>query len=80
MAEFVAKPEEYHRKPDITLRMSGEAWVKLYLSQVTPEDLIKSGDLKTTGDAAETARLLNLFDRYSPEKAVVIPPAAWDHR
>jgi alkyl sulfatase BDS1-like metallo-beta-lactamase superfamily hydrolase len=79
VAEFVASPGEYYRKPDITLEMSEETWVKLYMSQVTPEDLIKSGDLKTTGDEAETARLLNLFDRYSPEKAVVIPPDAWDH-
>ena len=52
----------------------------LYMSRAMPEELIESGDLKTTGDAGETARLLNLFDRYSPEKAVVIPPAAWDHR
>jgi len=28
---------------------------------------------------AEAARLINLFDRYSPEKAVVVPPADWDH-
>ncbi|UCG79625.1 MAG: hypothetical protein JSV60_06455 [Desulfobacterales bacterium] len=79
VAEFVASPGEYYRKPDITLEMAEETWVKLYMSQATPEDLIKSRDLKTTGDEAETARLLNLFDRYSPEKAVVIPPDAWDH-
>jgi hypothetical protein len=29
--------------------------------------------------AAEAARLLKLFDRYKPEKAVVIPPAFLDH-
>ncbi|MCH9049235.1 MAG: hypothetical protein IH836_09945, partial [Proteobacteria bacterium] len=45
----------------------------------TPEDLIKGGDLKVTGDSAEASRLINLFDRYSPEKAVVIPPASLDH-
>ena len=54
--------------------MSGEDWAKLYLSQATPEDMIKSGDIKVTGDPAEAARLINLFDRYSPQKAVVIPP------
>ena len=80
VAEFVAEPDKYHRKPDMTLRMSGETWAKLYMSQVTPEDLIKSGDLKTTGEAAETSQLLNLFDRYKPERAVVIPPSAWAHR
>jgi len=79
VAEFVAEPGKYTRKPDITLTMSGETWGKLYLSQVTPEDIIKSGDLKVTGDAGEAARLINLFDRYSPEKAVVISPANRDH-
>jgi len=79
VAEFVASPGEYYRKPDVTVEMSEETWTKLYMSQVTPEDMIKSGHIKTTGDSSETARLLNLFDRYSPEKAVVIPPDAWDH-
>jgi hypothetical protein len=60
--------------------MSGESWTKLYLSQVTPEDLIRSGDLKVTGNPIEAAQLINLFDRYVPEKAVVIPPALRDHR
>ena len=80
VAEFVVEPGEYSRKPDVTLAMSGETWAKLYVSQVTPEHLIKSGDLKVTGDPAEAARLINLFDRYSPERAVVIPPANRDHQ
>ncbi len=79
VAEFVVEPGKYIRKPDVTLAMSGETWASLYLSRVTPEDLIKSGDLKVTGDPAEAARLINLFDRYSPERAVVIPAAALDH-
>lgn len=79
IAEFVAEPNKYLRKADLTLAMSGETWAKLYLSQSTPEDLIKSEDIKITGDSAEAARLINLFDRYSPQKAVVIPAAALDH-
>jgi alkyl sulfatase BDS1-like metallo-beta-lactamase superfamily hydrolase len=75
VAEFIAEPNKYSRKPDVTMAMSGETWAKLYLSQLTPEDMIKHGDLKVTGDPAEAARLINLFDRYSPQKAVVIPPA-----
>jgi hypothetical protein len=55
--------------------MSGESWAKLYLSQTTPEEMIKSGDIKVTGDSAEAAHLINLFDRYLPQQAVVIPPA-----
>jgi len=79
VAEFVAVPDKYHRQPDITLAMTGEAWVQLYLSQATPEDLIENGDIKVTGDANEAARLINLFDRYKPEKAVAIPPAILEH-
>ncbi len=42
-----------------------------------PEDLIESGEIEVTGEAAEAARLIDLFDRYVPQKAVVVPPAAF---
>jgi alkyl sulfatase BDS1-like metallo-beta-lactamase superfamily hydrolase len=79
VAEFVLDPDEYYRKPDFTLAMTGETWVKVYLSQAMPEDLIKNGEIKVTGDANEAARVINLFDRYSPENAVAIPPAILEH-
>jgi alkyl sulfatase BDS1-like metallo-beta-lactamase superfamily hydrolase len=79
IAEFVALPDAYTRKPDVIVSMSGETWARLYLSQATPEELIESGDLEITSDAGEAVRLINLFDRYSPEKAVVVPSAALDH-
>ena len=74
VAEFIEDPKKHIRKPDVKVAMSGETWAKLYLSQTTPEEMIKSGEIVVTGDAKEAARLINLFDRYSPEKAVVIPP------
>jgi len=79
VAEFVPEPDRYQHKPDVTLAMNGETWVKLYLSQATPEDLIHNGEIKVKGDATEAAQLLNLFDRYRPEKAVVIAPAFLEH-
>jgi alkyl sulfatase BDS1-like metallo-beta-lactamase superfamily hydrolase len=79
VVEFVAEPEKYQRKPDVVLAMSGETWARLYMSQATPEELVNSGEIKVTGDADEAARLINLFDRYSPEKAVIIPAATLDH-
>jgi alkyl sulfatase BDS1-like metallo-beta-lactamase superfamily hydrolase len=79
VAEYVPEPDKYPRKPDIVLSMSPETWVKVYLSRAMPEDLIKNGDIKVTGDGAEAARVINLFDRYQPEKAVVIPPAYLEH-
>lgn len=72
-------PDRYQRKPDVTLAMSGQTWVKLYLSTAMPEDLIKQGEIKVKGNATEAARLINLFDRYRPEKAIVIPPAFLEH-
>ncbi len=79
IAEYVELPDAYLREPDIILSMSGETWARLYLSQATPEELIENGDLEVTGDAAEAARVINLFDRYSPQRALVVPPAALDH-
>ena len=77
VAEFIADPAAYPRKPDIVMQLSGEAWAKVYLSAQPIDDLIKSGNIEvTTGDAAEAARVLTLFDRYDPERAVVIPPAS----
>jgi alkyl sulfatase BDS1-like metallo-beta-lactamase superfamily hydrolase len=75
VAEFVPDPNKYQRKADVSLSMSGESWVKIYLSRATPEELIKQGEIKVKGNATEAAQLLDLFDRYKPEKAMVIPPA-----
>jgi len=71
--------DRYQRKPDVTLAMNGETWVQLYFSRATPEELIEHGEIKVTGNVAEAARLINLFDRYRPEKTVVIPPAFLEH-
>jgi len=79
IAEFVPSPDDYDSQADITLKMSGETWAKVYLSQATPEQLIGDGEIVVDGDAAEAARLLNLFDRYSPAKAVVVRPAFLEH-
>jgi len=79
VAEFVPEPDSYRRGPDITLAMSGETWASLYLSQALPGDLMREGKIQVTGDAAEAARVIDLFDRYRPEKAVVIPPAYLEH-
>jgi len=43
--------------------MTGQAWIKLYFSQAMPEDLIKLSEMNVKCEAAEAARLINLFDR-----------------
>ena len=77
VAEFVAEPDGHYRDPDVTLAMSGEAWAKVFLSAAAPADMIAGGEIKVSGDAAKAAQLIDLFDRYAQEKAVVVPPAAW---
>ena len=79
VAEFVPDPDRYQRKPDVTVAMTGQTWVKIYLSAAMPEDLIKNGEIKVKGSATEASKLINLFDRYRPEKAMVIPPAFLEH-
>ena len=82
VAEFIADPGSYNREPDLVLELSGDAWSKLYLSQATVDELVDSGSLKvTTGEAADFAGLLDVFDRYDPARAVVVPAAtlAQDH-
>ena len=79
IAEFIAEPDNYAREPDVTLGLSGESWAGLYLSQATTANVVTSGDVQGTGDADEAARLIDLFDRFEPEQAVVIPPAFKSH-
>jgi len=74
VAEFIENPDTYPGEPDLVLELSGEAWAKVYLSAAPIEELINGGEIKVTkGDAKEATRILELFDRYDPKKAVVIP-------
>jgi len=67
--------DAYGRQPDIVLKLSGVTWAKLYLSEATLDDLIESGHLEVAaGTAADATRVLDAFDRYDPQKAVVVPP------
>ena len=75
VAEFIENPDAYVRQPDIVLKLSGDTWAKLYLSEATLDDLMESGDLEVAaGDAAVAARVLDAFDRYDARRAVVVPP------
>ena len=76
VAEFIDDPAAYPRDPDIVLKLSPEAWAKVYLSAAPLDELIGGEEIEVTqGDAAEAARVLGLFDRYDPERAVVVPPS-----
>jgi hypothetical protein len=63
------------RDPNTVLKLSGEAWAKVYLSAAPIDELIGGEEIDvTTGDAEKAARVLGLFDRYDPRRAVVVPP------
>lgn len=77
VAEFIADPDAYSRRPDVVVAMSPETWAKIYLSAADMQELIADGEVEMiAGDATQAAGLIDLFDRYSPHKALVVPPAS----
>lgn len=79
VAEFVADPSEHYKPADIVVTLSGESWARLYLNIAHVEDLVMSGDLKVQrGTANELAQVLGMFDKYRPEKAVLVRPHLHD--
>jgi alkyl sulfatase BDS1-like metallo-beta-lactamase superfamily hydrolase len=79
IAEFLTDPNEHYKPADIIIALSGETWAKLYLNSASVEDLVKNGDLEIKrGTMAEAARLFDMFDKYRPEKAVLVRPHLHD--
>ena len=77
--EYVENADQYYRKPDFTLMLTREVWAELYLSQATVKQLVGSGALKVTGDAAACDRVLDLFDKFDQTKNTLVPPAGPQH-
>ena len=49
------------------LKLSPEAWAKVYLSAAPLDELVGGEEIDATqGDAAEAARVFGLFTRYDP--------------
>ena len=79
VAEFVPDPGKHYKAADIVLTLSGETWAKLYLSRESAENLVKNGELDVKkGTAKKAAELFDLFDKYRPEKAVLVRPHLHD--
>jgi alkyl sulfatase BDS1-like metallo-beta-lactamase superfamily hydrolase len=79
VAEFLDDPAEHYKPADLIMSLSGEAWVKLYLNQATVQELVKSKEIEMRrGSAEEAGRLMGLFDKYRPEKAVLVAPHLHD--
>ena len=79
VAEFLDEPDEHYKSADVIVSLSGETWSKLFLSQATVQELVKSKEIKMVkGSAKEANKLINLFDKYKPEKAVLVAPHLHD--
>ena len=60
-------------------RSRRETWAKLYLSSAGVEELVKGGEIEIQrGTTAEVARLFEIFDKYRPQKAVLVRPHLHD--
>jgi alkyl sulfatase BDS1-like metallo-beta-lactamase superfamily hydrolase len=53
VAEFLDDPDEHYKPADIIMSLSGEAWVKLYLSQATVQELVKSKEIEMRRGTAQ---------------------------
>jgi alkyl sulfatase BDS1-like metallo-beta-lactamase superfamily hydrolase len=79
VAEYLDDPDDHYKPGDVIMSLSGETWAKLYLSQATVTELVKSKEIEMRrGTAEEAERLINLFDKYRPEKAVLVAPHLHD--
>jgi alkyl sulfatase BDS1-like metallo-beta-lactamase superfamily hydrolase len=79
VAEFLPTPDEHYKPSDVTIGLSGEAWAGLFLSQTTIEDLVAAGQAEMRqGSVEEATALLELFDKYRPEKALLVSPHLHD--
>jgi alkyl sulfatase BDS1-like metallo-beta-lactamase superfamily hydrolase len=79
VAEFLDDPDEHYKPADVILSLSSQTWVKLYLSQATVKELVKSKEIEMKrGTTREAHYLLSLFDKYRREKAVLVAPHLHD--
>ncbi len=75
IAEYLPNPDEHYKPADVVLSLSGEAWAKLFLSEATVQDLVKNKEIEILqGTVEEANKLIDLFDKYKKEKAVLVAP------
>ncbi|MHC4757271.1 MAG: alkyl sulfatase dimerization domain-containing protein [Planctomycetota bacterium] len=79
VAEYLPDPDEHYKLANVALSLSGQAWAKLYLSQATVQELVDNKEITMKrGTAQQADRLIGLFDKYRPEKAVLVAPHLHD--
>lgn len=81
VAEYLDDPDEHYKPADVIMSLSAETWAKLYLSQATVLELVKSKEIEMRrGTAEEAEHLIGLFDKYRPEKGLLVAPHLHDWR
>jgi len=79
VAEYLPDPDEHYKLADVVMSLSGETWVKLYLSQASVQELVGSKEVEIKrGTAVEADRLIGMFDKYRPQKALLVAPHLHD--
>jgi alkyl sulfatase BDS1-like metallo-beta-lactamase superfamily hydrolase len=79
VAEFLDEPDNHFKPADVIISLSGEAWAKLVLSQATVRELAESKEIEIEkGTVQEADNLINLFDKYRPEKSLLVAPHLHD--
>ena len=78
IAEYIPVPVDYFRKSDYVLQLDSETWAGLYLSAVSFGDAIGSEKVMLTGNKKEMKGIFDMFDKYRPERALLVAPHLHD--
>ncbi|PKH06007.1 alkyl sulfatase dimerization domain-containing protein [Moritella sp. Urea-trap-13] len=72
VAEFITDLSQYSQKPDMTIKMSMDAWAGYFVGDITLDELLVRKDVKTS-DKTDVKRFFGMFDQVHPSKAALIP-------
>jgi hypothetical protein len=66
---------QYAQKPDVTIKLSMDAWAGYFVGDITLDALVTREDVKVSDKAAVTS-FFSMFDQVHPSKAALIPASA----
>ena len=75
VAEFVPDVSKHFREPDVSVRMSMEAWAGYFVGDIALDALLERDDVEAD-DKEQVKDFFSLFDQVHPSKAGLIPASA----
>ena len=72
VAEFITDISQYAQKPDMTIKMSMDAWAGYFVGDITLDELLVRKDVKAS-NKADVKLFFGMFDQVHPSKAALIP-------